>query len=153
MFTRCHRCDGVYRFMSAAGNERDYDSTRSVTYANENPSQDDPRRGTEVIGWSRHRRRKACRMRRWHKCVFLRTMTHPRSRRRPSGRIAVESRTSMRPVCVPVHRGSMTVCTTANRKTATAKANATTRTLRCSNFPDALAKKSTVANKTVFARY
>jgi hypothetical protein len=43
----------------------------------------------------------------------------------------------------------MAVRTTANRKTATAKVNATTRTLRCSNFPEALAKKSTVANKTV----
>ena len=37
--------------------------------------------------------------------------------------------------------------------TATAKMNATTRTRRCSNFADALAKKSTVANRTVFARY
>jgi hypothetical protein len=52
-----------------------------------------------------------------------------------------------------VHHGSISVRTTANMKTATAKANATTRTRRCSNFPDALAKKSTVANKTVFARY
>src|SRR6188472_406344 len=52
-----------------------------------------------------------------------------------------------------LHSGSMVIRTTANRKTATAKANATTRTLRCSNFPEALAKKSTVANKTVFARY
>ena len=52
-----------------------------------------------------------------------------------------------------LHCGSITVRTTANRKTATAKANATTRTLRCSNFPEALAKKRTVANKTVFARY
>src|SRR5207249_11103010 len=51
------------------------------------------------------------------------------------------------------HIGSITVRITANANTATAKANATTRTLRCSNFPDALAKKSTVANKTVLARY
>ena len=49
--------------------------------------------------------------------------------------------------------GSIAVRITANANTATAKANATTRTLRCSNFPEALAKKSTVANKTVFARY
>ena len=51
------------------------------------------------------------------------------------------------------HRESIAVRTTAKRKTATAKANATARTRRCSNFPEALAKKSTVANKTVFARY
>jgi len=43
--------------------------------------------------------------------------------------------------------GSVAVRTRAKRKTAVAKANATIRTLRCSNFPDALAKKSTVANK------
>src|SRR5204863_2733177 len=49
--------------------------------------------------------------------------------------------------------GSMAVRTTANMKTAAAKLNATRRTRRCSNFPEALAKKSTVANKTVFARY
>jgi hypothetical protein len=59
VFTRCHRCDGVYRFLSAAGNDRDYDSIGSgVTHTNEKPSEDDPRRSTEVIGWSRHRRRK-----------------------------------------------------------------------------------------------
>ena len=51
------------------------------------------------------------------------------------------------------HNGSIAVRTNANKKTATAKANATERTRRCSNFPDVLAKKSTVANKTVFARY
>src|SRR4029077_11769222 len=51
------------------------------------------------------------------------------------------------------HNGSIAVRRTANRKTAMAKANASTRTLRCSNFPEALAKKSTAANKTVFARY
>ena len=55
--------------------------------------------------------------------------------------------------CFSVQYGSIAVRTTANAKTATAKANAMTRTRRCSNFPDALAKKSTVANKTVFARY
>ena len=52
-----------------------------------------------------------------------------------------------------VQRGSISVRTTAKAKTATAKTNATRRTLRCSNLLDALAKKSTVANKTVFARY
>src|SRR5947207_15929659 len=51
------------------------------------------------------------------------------------------------------HNGSIAVRTTATRKTVTAKANATTRTRRCSNLLDALAKKSTVANNTVFARY
>jgi hypothetical protein len=52
-----------------------------------------------------------------------------------------------------LHIGNTAVRTTANAKTATAKTNATTRTRRCSNFPEALAKKSTVANSTVFARY
>jgi hypothetical protein len=49
--------------------------------------------------------------------------------------------------------GSMTVRITANANTPTAKENATTRTRRYSNFSDALAKKSTAANNTVFARY
>jgi len=39
--------------------------------------------------------------------------------------------------------GSMAVRTTAKMKTAVAKLNATKRTRRCSNFPEALAKKST----------
>jgi hypothetical protein len=58
VFTQCHRCDGVYRFLSAAGNDRDYDSPGSITHADENPTQDDRWRDTEVIGRSRHRRRK-----------------------------------------------------------------------------------------------
>src|SRR6266487_3841634 len=62
-------------------------------------------------------------------------------------------RTSTCRVRVSAYCGSISVRITANANTATAKANATTRTLRCSNFPDALAKKSTVANKTVLARY
>jgi hypothetical protein len=61
--------------------------------------------------------------------------------------------TAIRPARAAAHSGSIAVRTRANAKTAAAKANATTRTRRCSNFPDALAKKSTVANKTVFARY
>jgi hypothetical protein len=52
-----------------------------------------------------------------------------------------------------LHNGSTAVRTTANRNTAIAKENATMRTRRCSNFPAALAKKRTVANKTVFPRY
>src|SRR5688572_20345295 len=51
------------------------------------------------------------------------------------------------------HCGSITMRTAAKAKTAAAKTNARTRTRRCSNFPDALAKKSTVAKRTVFARY
>ncbi len=49
--------------------------------------------------------------------------------------------------------GTIAMRTTAKAKTATAKATATIRTRRCSNFPEALAKKSTVAKRTVLARY
>ena len=51
------------------------------------------------------------------------------------------------------HNGSIAVRRSANTNRATAKINATTRTRRCSNFADALAKKSTVANRTVLERY
>jgi hypothetical protein len=53
VFTGCHRCDCVYRFLSAVGYELDYDSIgsgSSVTHAIEKPSQDDRWRSTEVIG-------------------------------------------------------------------------------------------------------
>src|SRR5439155_22511247 len=36
------------------------------------------------------------------------------------------------------HKGSIAIRTSANKKTATAKPNATERTRPCSNFPDAL---------------
>jgi hypothetical protein len=41
----------------------------------------------------------------------------------------------------------------AKAKTAAAKPNATTRTRHCSNLPEALAKKRTVAKSTVFETY
>ena len=40
------------------------------------------------------------------------------------------------------HNGSIAVRTSANKKTATAKANATERTRCCSNFPDAQRRKA-----------
>jgi hypothetical protein len=58
VFSRCHRCDGVFRFLSEPGNDRDYDSTGRVTHASERTCQDDRWRGIQVIGWSRHRHRK-----------------------------------------------------------------------------------------------
>jgi hypothetical protein len=49
VFTRRHHCDGVHRFLSAAGNDRNYDGTGSVTHsATTKASPDDHWVGTQA---------------------------------------------------------------------------------------------------------
>jgi len=87
-----------------------------------------------------------CRGSRWNSAVILSSPMATES-------LTIDETKYYGAIFAASHIGSITVRITANANTATAKVNATTRTLRCSNFPEALAKKSTAANKTVFARY
>jgi hypothetical protein len=43
VFTRRHHCDGVHRFLSAAGNDRNYDGTGGVTHSGKTKASQDHR--------------------------------------------------------------------------------------------------------------